>query len=154
MCVLILRIMIGFLVCLLHWLNQVSGTRLSVWLGEIICLRFVVLSEQSWKQNYFSLLVLLTIPWKSLWPPNGIYFYTNVWPLLAICYGDLWISWTCWVVYTIFAICPAPSWILCLNMLQTSSKVTSPHEKSNWSVCFKSFLLICGQMFLLCFFPD
>ena len=122
---------------------------------EIICLRFVVLSETVENKIISHFWFCLPSPENhSITPSNGIYFYKNFWPLLAICYGDLWISWICWVVYTIVAICPAPGWILCLNMLKTSSKVTSPHEKSNWSVCFKSFLLICGQMFLLCFFPD
>ena len=72
--------------------------------------------------------------------------------LTAICCGDLWISWTCWVVHAIVAIRPALGYILCFNMPQTSSKVTSPHGKSYWSFYFKPQQLVRGQMFQLCFF--
>ena len=60
-------------------------------------------------------------------------FTQTFWPLTAtcVCNCDLWISWTCWIVYTctIVTICPALIWILCFNMLQTSSKVTSTWKK-------------------------
>ena len=77
-------------------------------------------------------------------------------PLPAICYGDLWISWTCSVVNVIGAIHLALSDILCFNILQISSKVTFPHKKSkiNWSDCFESLQLVRGQMFQLRFFSD
>ena len=68
------------------------------------------------------------------------------WPLPAIRYGDSRMS------CTIVAIRPALGKILCFDMPQTSSKVNSPHGKSNLSVCFKSLQLVRGQMFHLCFF--
>ena len=75
--------------------------------------------------------IIFIIPYKSLWSSDEIYFYRNWtnWLLIAICNGNLWISWTCWIVYTIFTIFPALSKILCFNMLQTSSKVTSTWKK-------------------------
>ena len=75
--------------------------------------------------------IIFIIPYKSLWSSDEIYFYRNWtnWLLIAICNGNLWISWTCWIVYTIVTICPALSKILCFNMLQTSSKVTSTWKK-------------------------
>ena len=62
----------------------------------------------------------------------------------------------CSVVNAIGTIRLALSDILCFNILQISSKVTSPHKKSksNWSDCFESLQLVRGQMFQLRFFSD
>ena len=69
-------------------------------------------------------------------------------PLPAICYGDLWISWTCSVVYAIGAIRLALGYILCFNILQISSKVTSPHKKKGIEV---SALNPCKSFAAKCF---
>ena len=98
------------------------------WIGTIFKFHHLSSCKMMWAMMVF---IIFIIPYKSLWSSDEIYFYRNWtnWLLIAICNGNLWISWTCWIVYTIVTIFPALSKILCFNMLQTSSKVTSTWKK-------------------------
>ena len=116
---------------------------LSVWLREIIRLRFVVLSKTTIFLHFW---YCLPSPKNRSGHPMEYAVTQTFWPLPAIRYGDSWMS------CTIVAIRPALGKILCFDMPQTSSKVNSPHGKSNLSVCFKSLQLVRGQMFQFCFF--
>ena len=121
---------------------------------EIICLRFVVLSETELKTKLF-------LTFGFVYHPLKITLATQWNILLHKCLAI--IGYLLWWFMNILDMlgclhncCNLSSTRLDFVLKHATNiiKSNSPHEKSNWSVCFKSFLLICGQMFLLCFFPD
>ena len=71
-------------------------------------------NEESVENNIIShFWFCLPSPIKSPWPSDAAHFHKN---FLALCYSDLWISWTCWVVYAIDAIRFDAFLILCFSI--------------------------------------
>ena len=71
-------------------------------------------NEESVENNIIShFWFCLPSPLKSPWPSDAAHFHKN---FLALCYSDLWISWTCWVVYAIDAIRFDAFLILCFSI--------------------------------------
>ena len=103
----------------------------------------------SYKMVWASMVfVIFTIPLKiTLAIRWNMTFTQSFWLLMAICNGDLWISWTCWIFTQLLQFIHHWVRFMCFNMLQTSSKVTTAW-KSNLSVCFESY---CNSFAGKCF---
>ena len=128
-----------FVICLLRWLNRVEGMWLSVWLREIIRLRFVVLSKTTLFLTfgivYHPLKIAPAIRWNML-----LHKRFGRYRLYVMAIHECLARLSQFVRY----------WVrLCASTCHKHhQKLTLHMEKVIWAAA----LGLCGQMFQLCFF--